>query len=152
MLSVKDGSGTLRPLKTLKLMDTGGTVRFMKTLKVKDAGGTLRLVQTFAPPMTAAMDTGTVHGSGRTSAVRSGAATLTPTGGLAPYTYSWVVGTGSASIDHATMATTTFVESGLGTGEERFSTAACTVTDAALQTASASVSIDIIRTSGGGAL
>lgn len=67
----------------------------------------------------------------------SASTTCTPSGGVAPYTYSWafVVTDPGISITSPSSASTTFKANGMASSEIREATAQCTVTDSALQTA-----------------
>lgn len=117
-------SGTLRPLKTMKVM----------------VAGALRQVATFAGPMTvsAVPDTAYGYGSSRKpQRVETNAVTATPAGGFAPYRYAWTVDDPSVSIIAPTMATTRF------TGFDAYTIARCTVTDAVGTTASVEVPVTI---------
>lgn len=74
--------------------------------------------------------------------------TVTPTGGTAPYTYSWVRNSGSTSIavDSATAATTTFTGTSLASGTTYSAVFRCTVTDNVAATKTVDVNVEITRT------
>lgn len=103
-------------------------------------GGAWKTVATFTPPLSAAITPSVVAGSvtGAGTAT-SNAATATPTGGGAPYTYSWArVGGVSGSPNSPTSATTTFSKT-LGNGDETSELFRCTVTDSFGTTATADI-------------
>lgn len=78
--------------------------------------------------------------------VTTGTTTATPTGGQAPYTYSWArVGAGSGTPTAPTAATTAFTR-GMGLGETADETFRCTVTDALGATATADVDAQFFAT------
>lgn len=140
-LKFKDAAGVLRTITKLSVRDAGSVTRSIRSLKVKD-GATLRTVATFILPLTVSISpSGGVFGAVSSSVgatVTTNAATATPAGGTAPYTYSWVRLSGFGAANTATSAVTTFSEfvqpSIVKTGVFRV-----TVTDAASQTATATV-------------
>lgn len=75
--------------------------------------------------------------------------TVTPTGGLAPYTYAWTwsVGGTSITIGSPSSATTTFNNGSMTSGSTLTGTAKCTVTDALGQTCIATVAVSLSRVS-----
>lgn len=84
---------------------------------------------------------GTTFGTGTAT---TNATTVTPSGGTAPYTYAWTRVSYEASvapsITSAAAASTTFTQTGIGTGESYGAVFRCTVTDANGLTATADVS------------
>jgi hypothetical protein len=79
--------------------------------------------------------------SGGSIYITTESATVTVSGGTAPYTYAWVpLDSGWAAIDPS-HATTPFRSPLLGTGENASTTFTCTVTDALGRTASANVEV-----------
>lgn len=143
---ILDAEGVLRTITAGSIQD-GATLRPLRAIQIMD-GATLRTVASFVAPMTVAASPTEVIGTDTGSTVTSQSATVTPTGGGAPYTYAWVRNTGSATINSPTSATTTFTETGLAVSELRTSTFTCTVTDASGQTATANVTAFIDRVSG----
>lgn len=83
-------------------------------------------------PLSASAAPTTLDTTGSGSSQTSGAATTTPAGGLAPFTYSWSVSTGGSgiTIDSPSSASTTFSVTGLGIGATRSGNYLCHVTDA----------------------
>lgn len=142
---ILDAEGVLRTIAAGSIQD-GATLRPLRTIQILD-GATLRTVASFVPPLSAMVSPSQAFGFGTDGMVTSEAATVTPTGGGAPYTYAWVRNTGAATINSPTSATTTFTETGLAASEARNSTFTCTVTDASGQTAVVSASAYIERIS-----
>lgn len=64
------------------------------------------------------------------SSATTNSTTVTPSGGVSPYTYSWALLSGDTlTVNSPTSATTTFSVTGLTAGEILYSTYRCTVTD-----------------------
>lgn len=80
------------------------------------------------------------------STVISDAVTVTAAGGTAPYTYAWsrMSGSSSVAVTSPTAATTTF-EAVIYRGLSRSAVFRCTVTDAAMDTATVDVSVSLSR-------
>jgi hypothetical protein len=127
---VKDAGGTLQTIASMKVLD-GGTLRTLRTVKVMDADGvTLRTVAVFATPLTGVQALPLiVEATGAGSLVTSSIAMAVPTGGLSPFTYSWVRLTGTASANSPAAAVTTFTSAALSPGQSSTSTFRVTVTD-----------------------
>ncbi len=82
-------------------------VRPLRTIKTMEAG-VLRTVASFVQPLTASASPASMSGyvAGGAGDVVSNTVTVTPSGGLAPFSYSWVQLTGSAvAISGASSAT-----------------------------------------------
>lgn len=69
------------------------------------------------------------YGYSNTSPVTSESVTVTPTGGVAPFTYAWTKLSGSGSINSPTTATTTF-NANVPDGDSLIGNYRCTATDA----------------------
>lgn len=131
MLGLRD-SFALRPIVEIHARDVTDTLRSCAFAKVRDAGNVLR---TAWSALTALASPSAVYGYGDSAAlitVATNAATATPTGGVAPYTYLWsaVSGSGTWTILNPTSATTSFQASSVGGGEIYTKTFKCAVTDA----------------------
>lgn len=146
-ITVRDLAGIDRAITGIKVRD-GSLLRTILRVKVVDADGTtLRTVATFSPPMTASASPSSVEAyafSASPATINGGPVTVTPSGGTAPYAYSWSVLSYDApsppTFSNATSAATLIVQAGVPDGEAYSATVSCTVTDAFGQTAAASVS------------
>lgn len=134
-------NGTLRTITGIKVRQ-GGVTRTIRQVKVQH-GDTLRTVATFADPLTVSASptsvSGTQSGGGSDVLVNTGFTTATPAGGFSPYTYSWayVSGAAAATANTPSSATTNFGATvPAGTSQ---ATMRVTVTDAAGETATATV-------------
>ncbi len=95
-----------------------------------------------------------LYKSTSTSSATTSSTTVTPTGGVSPYTYSWALYEGDTlTVTSPTSASTTFSLTGISEGETYYSTYRCTVTDSTSGTpltATADVLITIERPDSGG--
>lgn len=100
--------------------------------------------------LSAGMSPGSVSSSTIGASQTTGTATVTPTGGTAPYTYAWTWDSGGTglTITSNTAAATTFGATGVAIDETRSGIAKCTVTDAAAATYAVTVSVTVTRISG----
>lgn len=122
----------------------GGVLRELKTVKVMH-GNALRLVASFIQPLVvAASNTGNFPGYGPTTRP----STTTVTGGLPPFSYSWAILTGSATINTPSASSTSFTKPDFVHGDEVI--ARVTVTDGAGSQAQATMTASW-RTDPGGA-
>ena len=129
----------------------GGAWRTLVGIQVY-ASGAWRTVATFstAPtpvPLSLSISPASEQAGGSTPTIVSGAFTATPSGGVSPFTYSWVISSpdGRTSIDNPTLATTQFTATGLINGEPVIPTYQCTCTDSLGTTASAECSVTFLR-------
>lgn len=138
--------GALRTPTRISVM-AGGQVRAVQSIKAM-VGGVLKLVYQGFPTLTASASPDAVSGAGGAT-VQTNQATVTPAGGVGPYTYSWACTSFSgATAPYAvspSFATTNFRQNGSGTA-----TFVCTVTDSLGHTATAAVTATF-TSSGGGA-
>jgi len=95
--------------------------------------------------MLASASPATLYDTGDTGTITSGSTTVTPSGGTAPYTYSWAFQDGDIlTVTSPTSATTTFSTSGVAEGDFRAAVYRCTVTDSTTPTAlTATVDVSI---------
>lgn len=140
-------SGTWRTV-TAPQVRVSGSWQAVKSGWVK-VSGTWRQ---FYASLTAAASPTTVDGfdtvvAPSSSTATTNSTTVTPTGGSAPYTYSWSLVSGtSATVNSPTSATTTFSRTVFvdnpGQQINRTGVYRCTVTDSASQTATADVTVN----------
>ena len=92
--------------------------------------------------------TGAVTNSSLFTVVTSNSVTVTATGGTAPYTYAWTRVSGdSAPTPSSYTAAGVYWSASVGRDQERTATWRCTVTDAALDTATVDVGVTLIHNS-----
>lgn len=100
--------------------------------------------------MTASASPTSLYKSGPTASQTTASVTVTPSGGVSPYTYSWTLLTGATlTVNSPTAATTTFSKTGMISGDSFDATYRCTVTDSTggtPLTATADVPVTIERT------
>lgn len=132
--------GAYKTVDSIKVC-AGGVWKPVASTRLSPAG-VWKVGEIFTRPLSLAITPATVSGSGeigRALLIFTDAATATPTGGSAPYTYAWTRLTGSGAAFSPTAAATKFSAtvpaSTLYSGTFR-----CTVTDALGATAIASVS------------
>jgi hypothetical protein len=132
-----------------------GTWRTLAAIRAF-VGGEWREVANFTAPSTPpGTDPGTPTGltataspteqtaSGTTASIISQPITVTPSGGLAPYTYSWTAS--ALVISSPTSATSKFTAPGLGRGEMLEAGVSCRVTDSLGSTVTAHATISFER-------
>lgn len=119
------------------LVRVGNAWKQLASIRVY-VGGAWKEGKTFVPALSLAITPDVGVSGSRTGAglVTTTAATATPTGGLAPYTYAWVNIGGVGSPNTPASATTTFSAT-LGSGDDTFGDFQCTVTDSLGTTATA---------------
>lgn len=146
-LRVMEG-GNLRAITNL-MVKQAGVLRSIRTVKVMD-GGALRTVATFADLLTVEASPANVSGTqASASAIRvnTDVTTAGPSGGLAPFSYSWAKVSEVGAANSPSMATTDFgatISPGTQTGTFRV-----TVTDAVGHTATDDVTATFTNVGGG---
>ena len=130
--------GALVPIAKLSVR-TNGVFRAMQTLKVM-SGGTLRTVATFSITPTGPSAISAVAAPTEVSVTKTGApartvttpvVTVTPTGGVLPYSYAWARVGGDASVSATNPAFASTAFQALINATEKAATFRCTVTDGA---------------------
>lgn len=124
----------------------GGTWRRLSRIEVY-INGAWRSAAKFIQPLTLRVSPNPVLGSGGgpkplSRIVSSEAASALPTGGLAPYQYSWAVTSGNVTVRSPTMSSTDFYAT-LGPNEYRVANATVTCTDALGSVANATLRIEL---------
>jgi len=99
--------------------------------------------------MTASASPTYLYKSGSTASQTTASVTVTPSGGVSPYTYAWTLLSGSTlTVNSPSAATTTFSKTGMISGDSYDATYRCTVTDSTSGTpltATADVPVTIER-------
>lgn len=115
--------------------------------------GAWRQIANFIEPLTLDVSPPAPSKFGTSDTITSNTVTATPTGGLAPFTYSWVRTSGSTDIDvnSPAAASTTFTGAGLDADTLTTATFTCTVTDALGSTADDTCSPSFYYSTTGGA-
>lgn len=134
-LSIRDNSNTQRTVVELWMRDTGNTPREVQELWARDATNTPRMIYSTAPPMSASITPSLVFGvTLGTGTVDTDAATMSASGGTAPYTYAWTItaytSAVSPSVLNPTSASTAFRQTSLGIGAAESADIQCVATDA----------------------
>lgn len=120
----------------------GGTWRAITRGEVF-RGGTWRPVVAFVAPLSVSANNASgIVSDRRPAQVTSDVSQARPAGGLAPYSYSWSIVSGSASINSPSTAATTF-SAIVGPGIYLESTARVACTDALGRTATADITITL---------
>jgi hypothetical protein len=110
------------------------------TRRMAYIGGAWRTVATFLTPLSSSTSVSMVFGDGggfTVTTVLSDTVTVTPSGGLGPYTYAWSK-TGAAALS-STNSATVYVSQALSKSASSSGTLSYTVTDSLGATASGSV-------------
>jgi len=118
--------------RTIRRADVtiGGATRLITRAEIYRSGGWQSAVRfTSALSVTAYDVSGFANGRGRPTLVVSNASQATPTGGLAPYSYSWSILSGGAAAQTAASASTVFRQT-IGPNVTEDSLARVTCTDA----------------------
>jgi hypothetical protein len=129
---IRDTGGTQRVITAIQVRDAGGTARTISEVRVRDSNSVSRLVFSLGSALSATADPPAVGGVAYvTGNVTTIATTVTPSGGVSPYTYAWAVLTHSnvtpPTPGAPTSATTGFFQSGVVTYD--VADFRCTVTD-----------------------
>lgn len=136
----------VRTVSAIKLL-AGGSLRPAKTLKMM-RGGSLVVVANFGPSagtLSAAASPDYVMGSSyssRPASVTSTPATVTPAGGVGPYSYAWAQTSGPGMTITAQGQATTSFRSNVYRNTI-LATFACTVTDASGAVATCDVTVEL---------
>jgi hypothetical protein len=127
----------------------GGAWRTLVAIQIY-SGGTWRQVANFTPPpsggtggtITVAASPNPCGTTRSAGIITTPTCTVTPSGGLAPYTYAWsILDGGLATIANPTLASTTFTRSSVPPNTEIDEIARCVVTDSLGTQATATVQL-----------
>lgn len=148
-LQVTDTDLTDRAISAIEVTDVGSVNRVISEIRVIDSNGVDRVVFSTAIPFSVSISPSLVSGySSGSGTVTTDAATATPVGGVAPYTYAWSIdvfdGPGPPTANSPTSATTTFTQTGLAPGGSALANWICDVTDSTLATTSAECSASFL--------
>lgn len=144
-ISVLGADDAAHEVVGLAIIDAGGMSQEVARIVVRDTNNVSQTVFSLVAPLSAVAIPSTVFGS----SVGSGTATTstttaTPTGGVAPYTYSWALDTLDGPTppfaNSPASAGTTFTQTSMLPGDSYSATWICTVTDSDGTTAQASAS------------
>lgn len=143
-LAIIDTGGTNRAITQLRIIDAGGTDRVITEMRIIDTGGTDRVIYTTASALSVSVSDDLVSGLTNSGTAITNSTTATASGGTAPYTYAWTLISYShpsvaPTVQSPTSATTSFVQTSIGTGEYFDAVFRVTATDAATNTATADV-------------
>jgi hypothetical protein len=137
-------NGAWHELTSLKVYRSGAWRR-LKTLKVY-SGGAWRSIVNFIQPLTLSVSPSSVSGAGSgttAQTVYSGSATVTPSGGVGPFTYSWARVSGAAITPLSPSSASSAFYKYLNKFELANATMRCTVTDSQGSTATADVDVTL---------
>lgn len=131
---VRDEANVSRTITAIQVRDETNTERDISEVWVRDSNNVPRLVFSPVAPLTLAIDPPVLYGaSSGSGTITTDPATATPTGGLAPFTYSWVledyIADTPPTANSPASATTTFTQTGLTPGDSASSSWQCEVTD-----------------------
>jgi hypothetical protein len=128
-IKARDAGGTLRTLTRIRVRDEASNLRTILRVRMRDASNVLRTVFESVGSSTSGTS---LSGSGATPYIAtSAAATITPSGGTAPYVYEWIEVFNNNSIFAVTpnAATTYFARNACVSGELYNAQFFCRVTD-----------------------
>lgn len=129
MIRVRDGSGSAQ-IARVRVRDASNALAEIGVVRVRDGSGLSVVFDTFS----ATVAPRSVYGYGYSKVpvtVSTTVTTVTPKGGVPPYTYAWSGSGAPWSIGSTTAQSTFFRRSGVGAGDSYNGTFTCVVTDAA---------------------
>jgi hypothetical protein len=141
MTGVRDSAGVLRTISSIQVRDAAGDLRTVSKIEMRDADNVLREVAGggFGFSATASPDSSIGYGFSETNIIVTTTTTVvvSATGGVPPYTYSWVAAEADWEAVFPTSQSTTFRSPYLAPGEDLASYFTCTVTDSTAATTDA---------------
>lgn len=147
-LQIRFGGDWITP-SALKIFSAGAW-RDIKAIKIFEGGAWRDVANFTAPgggssPMTISLNTHSINKLTFNPSATTSNVTATPSGGLAPYTYSWVKQSGGAITASTSSATTAFNAGSLAVFETRSAVFRCACTDSLGASAFDDVSVSITR-------
>lgn len=143
-MTIKVRSGGVNRTATSIKIKVSGVLRTVRSIRVM-SGGVLRTAYIGTSALSASASPSELSGLNSNfpdpGPATTQSTTVTPSGGVAPFTYSWALissADGTPAADNPSFATTTFTQS-LGVGQTNIATFRCTVTDSLGATATADV-------------
>lgn len=128
----KDVGAVTRTFTRVRMRDASNILKIIQRIRGRDSGGTLRtLFEYFTASLDTSVANGFDSGAAISGTVVTDTVTATPTGGTAPYTYSWVYVSGDPEVTAAapTSAGTTFTANPVYDGSPFTTVFRCDVTD-----------------------
>lgn len=145
-LVIRDGANTPQNVTGLIIRDGANVSRTITELWIRDTTNTPRLVYIAGGGgvfTAAAVPTDPFGADNGTGTAVTETTTVTPTGGVAPYTYAWTLLSYTSGIvpvcSSPTTATTPFYQTGMAPGDFFIGVFRCTVTDFVSATATTDV-------------
>lgn len=139
--------GSLKPVTSAKI-NVAGALKVMSRVR-HNVAGALKDGASFYVALSASASPNPAYGTAVANPVYSSAVTVTPSGGYAPYTYSWAKIAGVGSITSSTSATTTFYAS-VAPDTPTDGVFRCTITDSHSSTFTIDVTCTFERSTFGG--
>jgi hypothetical protein len=133
-LRILDAAPTDRMVTAMQVIDAGSVDRTVVEGRIFDMNGIDRVFFTTASTLAASASPETVSGfTSGSGTCTTNNVTVTPSGGVSPYTYAWAVVSHDSGVaptaDAPSAATTAFSQTSIGANEYYSATFRCTVTD-----------------------
>lgn len=148
-IKVVTETGT-KVVNSIRMMTAPGTVKRVRRIRIMDTGDVLRTIFTGFDPITATISPSLLFAFSFNNSTVSGTATVSVTGGVAPFTYSWTIISNSGvlpTIVGATAASPTFTQTGVFVETSETAEFRVSITDAIGQTATVDLSAEFYNQS-----
>lgn len=142
---VRDAANVARTIAAFQVRDGGNVARNISEIRVRDSNNVSRIVYMSVSPLTGSISPNPVSQvSYSSNTIGSPTVTATPSGGLAPYTYSWTLVSwdnpiSPPTITSNTAAMTSFIQANCLPNETSAALFRCTIIDSVGQTATPTV-------------